>query len=80
LREVCCNNGRSAIGGPSFFDSVFTEREIQSIRALPESRQARQSYMLWTLKEAYMKAIGMGLSIPLRGFGFDVDGADHPTL
>jgi 4'-phosphopantetheinyl transferase len=69
-----------AIGGLSFFDSVFTEREIQSIRALPESRQARQFYTLWTLKEAYIKAIGMGLSIPLRGFGFDVDGADHPAL
>jgi len=48
--------------------NVFTAEEQAGLwRLPPEDRQPR-FYELWTLKEAYIKARGMGLSLPLDGF------------
>ena len=45
-------------------------RQVAALRALPlESRQQR-FFEYWTLKEAYIKARGMGLSIPMNQFAF----------
>lgn len=37
-------------------------------------------YALWTLKEAFIKAEGKGLAIPLTDFYFDLADPDTPTL
>ena len=42
----------------------------QELRALPPERQKERFFEYWTLKEAYIKARGMGLSIPLGKFSF----------
>jgi len=63
-------------------DSVFAKAELAELRALPtiEARRAR-GLDLWTLKESYIKARGMGLSVPLDKFAFDFDHADpHVTI
>jgi 4'-phosphopantetheinyl transferase len=51
-------------------DSVFAPLERAGLGALPEARRLDRALSLWTLKEAYIKARGMGLSLPLRGFAF----------
>ena len=51
-------------------ESFFSSREVEQLLALPAERQRGRFFDLWTLKEAYIKACGMGLSIPLDQFSF----------
>jgi len=56
--------------------------ESKDIRALPPDAQDLRFFTYWTLKEAYIKARGMGLSIPLDKFWFLLNGeasASSPT-
>lgn len=48
----------------------FSETEFQELCALPPESQKRRFFDLWTLKEAYIKARGMGLAIPLDQFSY----------
>jgi len=50
--------------------SYFSEQEIRDLAQLPEARQKQRFFDYWTLKEAYIKARGMGLAIPLGQFSF----------
>lgn len=50
--------------------SYFSEQEINSLSSLSEENQKSRFFDYWTLKEAYIKARGKGLSIPLRKFSF----------
>jgi len=43
--------------------TVFTPREVGELRALSGPAQDRRAVALWTLKEAYLKARGVGLSV-----------------
>jgi len=51
-------------------EHCFSKQEIQHLNRLPEHRQAQVFLEYWTLKEAYIKAKGMGLSLPLDQFSF----------
>lgn len=53
-------------------DRYFSEYEVRDLHKLPEADQKSRFFDYWTLKEAYIKARGMGLSIPLDQFSFDV--------
>lgn len=50
----------------------FAAEEVANLRALPEECQRERFYEFWTLKESYIKARGLGLSIPLDSFCFDL--------
>jgi 4'-phosphopantetheinyl transferase len=48
----------------------FAAPEIAALQGLPSAEQAGRFWELWTLKESYLKARGMGLAIPLDTFAF----------
>lgn len=49
---------------------VFSAAERSQLQALPLEERLDRALSLWTLKESYIKARGLGLSIPLDGFSF----------
>jgi 4'-phosphopantetheinyl transferase len=50
----------------------FAPSEVVQLSALSADEQANRFFEFWTLKESYIKARGMGLSIPLDKFCFDL--------
>jgi 4'-phosphopantetheinyl transferase len=50
----------------------FSSEEVTALHALPAERRAARLLQHWTLKEAYIKARGMGLAIPVRKLAFDL--------
>ena len=67
-------------------DQFFSPNEIAALAVVPPSRQQDRFFEYWTFKEAYIKARGMGLSIPLDKFSFQypdegaVQISIHPEL
>jgi 4'-phosphopantetheinyl transferase len=59
-------------------DRFFAPSEVAALRSLPESAQIARFFAYWTLKESYIKARGMGLSLPLDGFAFEFE--PEPSL
>lgn len=59
---------------------VLTEGEQSWLRRRAEHERLESFFQLWTLKEAYLKAKGVGLSQPLNEVGFDLDGEKPPRL
>lgn len=54
-------------------DRYFSASEAEALKALPESEQRERFFRYWTLKEAYIKARGMGLKLPLGQFSFQLE-------
>ncbi|MED3993764.1 MULTISPECIES: 4'-phosphopantetheinyl transferase family protein [Peribacillus] len=52
----------------SVIDYIFTEREKQTFLTLEHSKQCEFFYEVWVRKEAFVKAIGKGLSYSLTSF------------
>ena len=50
----------------------FSKKESEELFSLPLTQQRNRFFDYWTLKESYIKAWGLGLSIPLKDFSFDI--------
>lgn len=48
--------------------AFFSEVEIRALAALPATKKTAGFFNCWTRKEAFVKAIGLGLSFPLNQF------------
>lgn len=55
-------------------DRFFSAAEVSALHAVPSAAQHERFFHYWTLKESYIKARGLGLSIPLDQFGFHFPG------
>ena len=66
--------------------NVVHAREEAVLRALPEERRPEEFLRLWTVKEAYLKALGLGLRrepaelcVAMRGETFEITDAGRKT-
>jgi 4'-phosphopantetheinyl transferase len=61
--------------GRNIAERYFSTAELAQLDECPENERAARFIELWTLKEAYLKAIGSGLAQPLDTFAFRLDDA-----
>jgi 4'-phosphopantetheinyl transferase len=59
---------------------VFSRQELAQFERLRGQERLGRALSLWTLKEAYTKARGLGLSLPMREFSFLFDGTSGIRL
>ncbi len=52
---------------------LFAPAEFAAFQEEPEGGRAEAFFDVWTLKEAYIKAVGLGVALPLKDFAFTRD-------
>jgi 4'-phosphopantetheinyl transferase len=57
----------------SIASRYFAPAEAADLLARPEAERRARFFDYWTLKESYIKALGIGLQLPLDCFSFDLD-------
>jgi 4'-phosphopantetheinyl transferase len=61
-------------------DHFFAPAEAAALAQLPPERRHFRFLEYWTFKESYIKARGMGISIPLDKFAFDYPDDQHVRI
>jgi 4'-phosphopantetheinyl transferase len=59
---------RPDFAGEKIAERFFSPQEVMELRSLPPATQDEGFFLCWTRKEAYIKARGEGLQIPLKSF------------
>ena len=55
-------------------------REVADLNAVPQAERQKVFFDYWTLKEAYIKARGLGLALPLADFAFRLSPSSAPAI
>lgn len=63
---------RADLAGEETIATYFSNQEAETIRALPPELRTQAFFDCWTRKEAFIKAVGEGLSYPLDQFSVTV--------
>ena len=61
------------LASPEIAHRFFAAAEIAALKALPAPLWLDAFFACWSRKEAYVKALGLGLSYPLDAFDVEVD-------
>jgi 4'-phosphopantetheinyl transferase len=61
-------------------EHYFAVREVEELRRLPEDGRSAGFFTCWTRKEAFIKARGDGLQLPLRDFEVTLAPGKPPAL
>jgi 4'-phosphopantetheinyl transferase len=61
-------------------DRFFSPVERTDFQSLPESHKSQAFFNCWTRKEAYLKALGWGLALPLDSFDVSLRPGDPVRL
>lgn len=67
-----------AIEAKDIAANFFSANEVRKLLLLPEQQQALGFFNCWTRKEAFIKAVGEGLSFPLHKFEVSLE-PDKPA-
>ncbi|MDH3771598.1 MAG: 4'-phosphopantetheinyl transferase superfamily protein [Nitrospirota bacterium] len=60
--------------------TVLAPYELHELSARPPAQRPRRFLEYWTLKEAFVKATGKGMSQPLDRFWFRLERVGKPTI
>lgn len=64
----------------AFAGRFFSPSAREQLAVFDREQRERRFVELWTLKEAYIKALGLGLRVPLHSFGFSIDASSGISL
>jgi 4'-phosphopantetheinyl transferase len=60
--------------------SVFSDAERAALARLSDDARRVRFFELWTLKEAYIKAVGKGLALRLQSITLELDAGPRPQI